>query len=405
MIQKICFKFYLDYYIEKYQYNNQMELSFYQDGPQNRFVQEIIDKKHEQEFISYQPYNIDIEIVYTNLILRKVTGDAFFEWCRPRKYTHSFGKAQYYKNHKFNFEKIPLQISFYNNGRRFFNQIPRGVFEYDNIAISNLWIVINNPENSRLTDMVDDIKVVHGEILMQRFCTYDIEIEINMYARILGVDGIIYKDGKIYIPLLVHNTLILNDIHYLANIYVFFGDTATPIPFEIWGNICDTNVFPILAKTRNRSHNFYSLYYQHYFTGREIIDSATVFGNIKRLCYIIEPTYALCLMNISKARVLSLRLFLYSSPHIRESEPTFGDEYLLDDIEWFDDNNAIIWFNRDFMQLDKFNSCINFMTTTRPCLVIENTYSREEHKAICVVNLGIQVMNHNWGKCTIKYVD
>ena len=363
---------------------------YYQDGPQNRFIQEIIDKKHDHEFIWYQPYNIDVEIVFTNIILRRVIGDAFFEWCSPRKYNYSFGKAQYYKDHKFKFEKIPIRI---HSNSSCFNVIPRGVFPYENIGITNIWIVIENPNNIRMTDIVNDIIFDYGGIRLQRYATHDIEVEINLNARMLGVDGVTYKDGKIYIPLLVpHNSFILNDIHSAATIKV--RGNSNNILFEIWGNICDTNAFPILAGTRNLSHNFYSVHYKSEFTGAEIFESGGI--NRSKSINFNQPTYAVYITNISKARILSMRLFLYSSPGVRYEEPIYGDEYPLNDVEWFD-NHVIIWFNRDFLQLDKMNKCINFMTTSRSHLVIENTYTKEENHAICHVCMGLQVMKHSWG--------
>jgi hypothetical protein len=86
------------------------EIAYYNNGVENQFIDKLI-KQLDNELIFYQPYAIDKEILYTNFILKKILLEKHFEWCEPKSYTNSFGKALYYNNNKFNFEKIPIDIS------------------------------------------------------------------------------------------------------------------------------------------------------------------------------------------------------------------------------------------------------------------------------------------------------
>jgi hypothetical protein len=378
------------------------EIAYYNNGVENQFIDKLI-KQLNSKIIFYKPYAIDKETLCVNVILRKILSEKHFEWCDPKSYTNSFGKALYYNNNKFNFEKIPIDRSkilrtsgiFSINIRHLeicINQIPNNIFSYKNIAIINTWIVIDNPKNLKLNDIVDNIRLEYGGLLYQKYCTTDIESEINILAYIFHVDGIKYKNNKIYIPLMIsfNNTLILNNTYHTLNI-LLGSKNRTNIDFEIYGNICDTNIFPQLSKTNNINHDCQFTFYQTQFTGE---DSLSMMTN-KIILNFNHPTYVLYIMNISKKYINSIKLF------IDTIDIPDDIEYKLNDIEWFD-NHAIIWLNRNFLLLNELNNGINFSRCNKAYLIIENTYS--ENNPIQLIAVNFQMLYHTIGMTGFQFI-
>jgi hypothetical protein len=374
-----------------------IKIAYYNNGITNQDIDKIIKQKNS-DFIFYQPYSIDKEILYTNFILRKILGEKHFEWREAKSYLNSFGKALYYNNNKFNFEKIFIDRSniLRTSGNikylRFcINEIPNNIFPYNNIAIINTWIVIDNPKNLKLNNIVDKISLEYGGICFQSYCTNDIESEINILAYIFHVDGIKYKNNKIYIPLMIsfNNTLILNNTYHMLNV-IIYPKNITNINFEIYGNICDTNVFPELLKTTNLTHKCRFIFYQTQNKGDEYLSVITN----KVIIDFDHPTYAIYIMNISKEYTSSIKLFIATNEILEDTE------YKLNDIEWFD-NHAIIWLNRKFLLLNELNNGINFSRCNKAHLIIENTYI--VNNPIQLIAISYQVLNHMHGMSGLSY--
>lgn len=367
------------------------ELIYYKNCIQNQFINKIIKKELDFPFIFYQPYIIDKEILYTNIILKKILQEKYFEWCNQKIITNSFGEAQYYNNNKFNFEKIPICKTGCSNIS--INEIQKDTFPYKNIAITNIWLVINNSNNLKLNNIIDKIRFVYGGMLFQNYSTNDIENEINILAYIFNVDGIKYKNNKIYIPLIIpYNSFILNNNNHNTKIILEKENQPIENDFEAWGNICNTNVFPQLEKTNNFTHNCNFIFYKTQFNGDELLQLT----NNKIKIYFDSPVYVLYIMNISKDYVKSIKLFIDSY----ENENLNYNEYKLNDIEWFD-NHVIIWINRNFLLLNELDNCINFSKCRDPYLIIENTYSKDT--CIQIIAVSFQILNHCNGFAKLKY--
>jgi hypothetical protein len=234
--------------------------------------------------------------------------------------------------------------------------------------------------------------LIYGGSLYQQYCTNDIESEINILAYIFHVDGIKYKNNKIYIPLMVsfNNTLILNNTYHTLDI-LLGSKNRTNIDFEIYGNICDTNIFPQLSKTNNTNHDCQFVFYQTQFTGEDYLSMMT--NNI-RLNF-NHPTYVLYIMNISKKYINSIKLF------IDTNDIADDIEYKLNDIEWFD-NHAIIWLNRNFLLLNELNNGINFSRCNKAYLIIENTYL--ENNPIQLIAVNFQTLYHRTGMTGFHFI-
>ena len=363
---------------------------------QNRDIDELINhrrthpKDKDYALIQYRPYNIDIGTVYTNIILQKVLGDACFSWSDAKQYRNSFGKAQYFANHKFSFQKI-LQVSDYiipEEKYKYidFNAFPKERYVYKNTAFTNLWVGIDNPDNVTLHELVDTIEFESGGIRYQKYATSNIEHEINVLAYIFQVDGIKYENKRIYVPLIVpYNVFILHNIHHPARIRVI--KNSEQVFCEVYGNVCDSNALTPLAHTNNMTHQFASVFYRTQFTGSNTISMTK---QIIRL-FFLHPTYALYIMNISQSCVKSRRLFL---DNYTNTQPHVHYEYPLHDIDWFD-NHAIIWLNRTFLMFDELNKNVNFSCIVRGgYLEVENTYSEPQSIDIVAVSFDM-IYNRN----------
>jgi hypothetical protein len=352
---------------------------------QNEHIAKIINKTVDGNFIFYKPYNINKEIVYANIILQKIVGDKHFIYDNPKSYNNKFGEAHYYNNNKFNFEKIGLNSSW-------INIIPKCTYPYENIAITNLWIVIDNPSNLKLTDLVTTIRFQYGGMLYQKFGTSasNIENEINILAYMFNIDGIKYENNKIYVPSVVfHNVLIFNNTYHQFNIEVIKHNSdgsRTNLTCEVYGNICDANAIPELENTDNLTHNCSFVFYKTHFIEDDYISSEAN----KIILNFIHPTYAIYIMNVSKEFVKSIKLFINTYISYNNYGPDY--EYKLNDIEWFN-NHVIIWFNRNFLLLNELNTNINFSCCARPYIIIENTY--HDHKIEIVALRFEEIRNLN----------
>lgn len=78
-------------------------------GIQNQHIQDVIEKRgiSSEGMIQYSPHRFDIDIYYTNKVLRNVLGDSCYSWANPFSNSrNSFGKPQYYREQKFPFMLI-----------------------------------------------------------------------------------------------------------------------------------------------------------------------------------------------------------------------------------------------------------------------------------------------------------
>jgi hypothetical protein len=351
-------------------------------GAQNLCIDEIINKKTQYDYIDYKPYDKNnIDILYTNIILKKIIREECFIWFKPKKYSNSFGGEQYYRNHKFNFEKLPFQSETFNPVNFYhcktINRIQKTAsISYENLALTNIWVVIDNPMNLKLNVLVDTLSLGNN-FYYQKYQSNDIESEINILASIFKVDGIQYKNNKILIPfILPYNGFILNDIPDEVTVNIKKKNNIV-IDFTVYANICNTNVFPLLSNTTNLTHKFAFVTYQTQYTGTEQILTNKNKINLN----FNHPVYVIYIMNISKEKVESIKLLL--KPNRNE----IYIEYKLNDIEWFD-NYAIIWFNRNFLDIKELNNnTINCSMFHRIQLIIENSYVIEQDINIVAVNV------------------
>ena len=72
-----------------------------------------------------------------------------------------------------------------------------------------------------------------------------------------------------YMITIIYNSFILNNIIHESQIHFNKKDGISDIDYEIWGSICDTNIFPQLSQTDNLNHRFYSICYRTDSTGGE----------------------------------------------------------------------------------------------------------------------------------------
>jgi hypothetical protein len=332
------------------------------NGNKNRFIDSIINKGTYYNFILYEPKlnAIDKEIYLTNLILKKIIQDPLFEWYSPKNImtsTNTFGKTQYINNGEFGFEEIHVtKKNTYRMSSFCFNRIP----ERDNIAISNLWIVFDNPNLLKLKDFIEKIEL---SLSGTNCCLFHeseyIENEFSILSHLFSLDGIKYENNKIYVPIFIslNNAIFLNNIRQENRIYIGFKRHYSGMNYSVWGNICDMTKFSLSSNinidlkssdTNQNLYKFCSYFFRGQYTGLE---------KLSNLCNdfplrFIHPTYLLYIMNVSKQNVKSMTLTL-------TSESTMEKNYELDDIEWFD-NYAIVWFNRNFLKLEELNNSINF---------------------------------------------
>jgi len=379
----------------------------------NVTIASMLAKKNEDTgkplLLTYNPHTLVLEILYTNIILRKILGDDYFEWCDPKSFRHPFGKPQYYNGNNidyFPFAKLPVS----NDG--WFNEIPNGMFPYENIGITNVWMVINNPGEMGLDDIFASICVSYGPSMIQRYNAEFVENQIDVMAHILGVDGVFYKNKKIYVPILApHNGFFLNNTLHGAIIDTLekgFGGDFDPDPeddprfggvdkifeFEVWGNICDMNTFPALAKTSNLEHYFTTVFYHNQFNGDNCMSNSPCLLSVR----LERPAYALYITNIAKERVKCIRLFMGGSKAVNGKDV----EYVLNDIEWVYDG-AIIWFNRNFLYPDETNNTFNFSSAWRSSIFIEHTYTHPFY--VQLEGIMFEGMHHYNGISGIMYGD
>lgn len=371
-------------------------------GIQNRHIDEFLQEKQDDDgykLLWYEPHNIDRDTVYTNLIVKKVLGDAFFSWADAKHHRNSFGHTQHCHvmdtDHVFTFEHIQTKINT-NAKDAFFNNPIQETEEYsfENTAFTNLWLVIDNPQNVQLRDLVDTIEFESGGHRYNRYCTSDIELEINVLAHIFKMDGIAYQPGKIQVPLVVpYNVFMFNHTYHGARIRVLKQGTYVP-NVNVYANVCNVRVFPELSHTTNLTHKCSFVFYRTQYCGTETISTTKPHVRLN----FNHPTYALYIMNVSKERVNSMKLFLDNYTNTR-TVATY--EYPLNDIEWHD-NHAIVWFNRQFLTLEMLNTHVNFSCCHNPYMTIENTYS-DQHP-IEIVAVSFDMLRHGGGMTGLRYV-
>ena len=358
---------------------------------------------------------MDQDTTYTNLILQKVLGDACFSWADARHHRNSFGHTQHRHGHRCTFQRILTNAGPFEG----FNKLKS--LPMDNAAFTNLWVVIDNPQNVQLRDLVDTIEFESGGHRYQRYCTSDIELEINVLAHMFKVDGVAYHPGKIHVPIVVpYNAFIFNNTHHDARIRVL-KHTNHVCGVDVYANVCDARVFPELSHTTNMTHKCSFVFYRTQHTGTQTISTTK---SLVRL-HFSHPTYALYIMNVSKEQVTSIKLFLdnyTNSFELRSSElggfPPQAElasvntpntrtiatyEYPLNDIEWHD-HHAIVWFNRQFLTLESLNTHVNISCCHSPYVTMENTYSDLNPNPMNIIAVSFDMMRIGDGMTGLRYV-
>ena len=355
----------------------------YNIGQRNEYIESLIGDNHSEEYLSYIPYNVvRYEIVYTNIILRKIIGDNTFIWCKndnDKKYSNSFGKTQFFNNNKYTFEKIHCEKTVTrqlrvgeNREYSIINRIKTRMclIPPENIAISNIWIVINNPNDSKLCNLIDDI-TLESWFKYKQYLSMDIENEINLLAYMFCIDGIRYRNNKIYIPLILpYNCFIFNNVEHDSMISVV--KNGINVEFEAWGNITDSRTLPVKYRGRHHYMDFVSVFYETQYRKNGI----SISSNKIEVCF-RHPTYAIYIMNISKEKVKYIKLFLSNTEYN-------GFKEYPSDIEWVG-NNAIFWINRLFLLKNELHNNINF-DRFYSHLIIDNEYYETQNIEIVALN-------------------
>jgi hypothetical protein len=367
-------------------------------GVQNRHIHDLLQEKHDGEgytLLWYEPHNIDRDTMYTNMIVKKVMGDAFFSWADAKHHRNSFGKTQHCNGHRCTFEHIQTKTNTNTKDAFFNNPI---LYSFENIAFTNLWLVIDNPQNVTLCDLVDTIEFESGGQRYQRYGTSDIELEINVLAHIFKVDGIAYQPGKIRVPLVVpYNVFFFNNTYHDHGARIRVLKQGGNVPnVNVYANVCDVRIFPELSHTTNLTHKCSFVFYRTQYTGPETISTTKPHVRL----HFNHPTYALYIMNVSKERVSSIKLFLDNHTNTR---PIVTYEYPLNDIEWHE-NHAIVWFNRHFLTLEMLNTHVNFSCCHTPYLTMENTYSDLKPNPIEIVAVSFDMLRHGGGLTGMRYM-
>ena len=67
--------------IEVSSYNNlstlMQEIMRYNIGQRNEYIKSIIGDNHSEDCLTYTPYNVGYEIIYTNIILRRINDEMY----------------------------------------------------------------------------------------------------------------------------------------------------------------------------------------------------------------------------------------------------------------------------------------------------------------------------------------
>lgn len=374
----------------------------HKEGIEINYVNNLINnyKNDDNELIIYKPYIIDADVLTTNMIFKHLTNDNCAEWHNPQIYKNVFGKIQHFNGNKFPFEKLAEHTPS-NQKKSLFNDILRRYSTekinrkiIENKGITNIWIVIENPLNLKLNNIIQCIYLEYGGQRIHRFNTSDIENEINILAYIFKHEGIQYKNNKIYVPLIIpHNAFIFFGSYHSAILYIVYVDNIEDITYKIYGNIIDNSAFPIIKNTNHLTNRCEIIYYKLQYTGTQKISSTQPKINI----YFMHPTFVMYLMNVSREYVQSIKLY------INFSFDTSNQYYEYTDIqiEWFD-NHAIIWINKDFLIPEKINEkVVNFSRCDRPYLQIENTY--ENMQQVELLSVSSNILRHNRGMAGLSF--
>ena len=371
----------------------------HKEGIEINYMNDLI-KNYKNELIIYKPYIIDADVLTTNMIFKHLTNDNCAEWHNPQIYKNVFGKIQHFNGNKFAFEKLAEHTPS-NQKKSLFNDILRRYSTekinkkiIENKGITNIWIVIENPLNLKLNNIIQCIYLEYGGQCIHRFNTSDIENEINILAYIFKHEGIQYKNNKIYVPLIIpHNAFIFLGSYHSSMLYIVYVDNIEDITYKIYGNIIDNSAFPIISNTNHLTNRCEFIYYKLQYTGTQKILSTQT----KLKIHFMHPTYVMYLMNVSREYVQSIKLFINFLYDSSKQYYEFTDIQ----IEWFD-NHAIIWINKDFLIPEKINEkVVNFSRCDNPYLIIENTYENTQQVELLAVSSNI--LRHISGMAGLRF--
>ena len=321
----------------------------------------------------YNPFSMNHEYSYTNIILKKIVGDPYFEWYGPREISrsNSFGKTQLCDNGDGGFDvhafekltTIEVEEGVFNFGddKRKYSIVNNVVTsnpltDCNQVMIANFWIVVDNPNNSKLYTLTDDI-LFGGCMWKVQYKSTDIENDINVLAHVFQVDGVSYKNGKIYIPMILpYNCLILNNMKINSGISVY--KNGTRVNFEVWANVGCPRIY------RNCLNRDILHHYQiFHLILHDKCKLSSVNHDISSMCHQYpEECSVIIFKNISRENVLSIKLYNMSFEE--------------NNIEWIG-NSAIYWINKSFLLPNHMHKNLNFRKHKRK-IIIDNTYSKEQ---------------------------
>lgn len=242
--------------------------------------------------------------------------------------------------------------------------------EKDSVYIKNVVLVINNPNNYKLNQIIHNIKIGGFDWFGKINYEIDLEMTINTISKILDINKPVeYKNGKIFVPLFVTDYIPYNcNSHNELNIYI---GLVTP-------RIIDTLDMEFYCKKfYNKINNFEALYFPSEFTGSEILYKNIHTHNV-RLNF-NHPTYVLIIVGLDCSVVSNIKLLLDNEIVFDETpiQPNPGEPY-------------IIWINRDFIKNLETN--INFSRIDHGFIVINGKF--EEDTPIDIISLRFNTMKY-----------
>ena len=188
----------------------------------------------------------------------------------------SFGSSPL--NYDFTFAKIQVDYKHFNGNQRYckFSKTPD-----DDTFVMNLWLEIDNPNDCSLNDLVANIEMNCSNSRVERYGSSDLESEINTLCYLFKYECISYKDHKIYVPLVFpYNVPIFLNSHHTFSISVTPAnetqDKPSDVLFDVYGSVCNVSSFPTLKDTNSMTHDIFSLYYEHQYTGPDVLPKCTL---------------------------------------------------------------------------------------------------------------------------------
>lgn len=322
----------------------------------------------------------------------------------------SFGSSPL--NYDFTFAKIQVDYKHFNGNQRCcnFSKTPD-----DDTFVMNLWLEIDNPNDCSLNDLVAKIDMNCSNSPVERYGSSDLESEINTLCYLFKYECISYKDHKIYVPLVFpYNVPIFLNSHHTFSISVTPAketqDKPSDVRFDVYGSVCNVSSFPTLKDTNSMTHNIFSLYYEHQYTGPDVLPKCTINKddlksghrvrrdvtqhgsttttvvsdgkivstvNELRICF-NHPCYLFYVTGLVKDTLLAVDIvlrkrdyskFKYRPHHVETDWEVINTRYIessilpFREVEWVQVGGKdvlLLWFNSAFLNYENIQDSVNF---------------------------------------------